>query len=66
MLDLTTRRPAEVARAQRVFAAHADRGDAFGHIKLKRECEAGNPYVLGKLARMGLVYDGGAIKREGK
>lgn len=60
MIDLTTRRRGEVVRAQRAFAAHANR-DAFGHIKLKRECAAGNPYVLARLARMGLEYHDGAI-----
>jgi|1186.fasta_scaffold108916_5 hypothetical protein len=57
MIDLTTRRTGEVARAQRALAAHADRTDAFGHIKLKRELAAGNPYALAKLARLGLTYD---------
>lgn len=61
MIDLTTRRPGEVTRAQRAFAAHLDRSDAFGHIKLKRELAAGNPYALAKLERMGLGYKHGLI-----
>jgi hypothetical protein len=61
MLDLTTRRRGEVARAQRVLARQADRADAFGHIALKRELAAGNPYLRAKLARMGLEYRDGAI-----
>ena len=57
MIDLSTRRPREVARAARAFAAQADPDDPFGHRKLTAEAKAGNPYVLKKLARRGLVFD---------
>lgn len=60
MIDLTTRRTGEVARAQRALSAIAAR-DPFGHIKFKRELKAGNPYAHAKLARMGLVYRHGLI-----
>lgn len=62
MTDLSTRRRGEVARAHRAFTAIAER-DPFGHIKLKRELEAGNPYALAKIERKGLIYDGGAIRQ---
>lgn len=62
-LRLDLKRPGEVARAQRVFAA-IDARDPFGHRNLKRECAMANPYVLVKLARRGLIYDNttGAIR----
>lgn len=55
-LDLTTRRPGEVSRAQRVFKLHAER-DPFGHIKLRDELNAGNPYALRKLQMKGYTWD---------
>lgn len=61
-LDLTTRRPREVARAQRVLAAQASR-DPFGHRKLVAELRAGNPYLVALMARRGLELRGGAIQR---
>ena len=63
MLDLTNRRKGEVMRAQRALAAKAAR-DPFGHRKVHEECKRGNPYMLAKLARMGLTYEGGAIRRK--
>jgi hypothetical protein len=59
-IDLTARRPGEVARAHRAFAAQAAR-DPFGHIKLRAELAHGNPYALAKLAALGLEYRGGVI-----
>lgn len=56
MIDLSKRRPGEVARAQRVFKLHAER-DPFGHIKLRAELEAGNPYALRKLQMKGYTWD---------
>lgn len=51
-----------MARAQRAFAAHAAR-DPFGHRKLHAELHAGNPYAVAKLARMGLEFSDGAIRK---
>jgi hypothetical protein len=47
----------EVLRARAALAAAPDTR------AIKREIKAGNRYVLAKLDRMGLVYDGGAIRR---
>lgn len=57
--------PGQVRRAARIF--RPDNQDPFRHIKLKRECKAGNPYALAKLARLGLYYDrdmGAIVRRE--
>ena len=56
-MELRTR-TAEVPRAQGAFAA------ALGTCKIKHELEAGNRYVVGKLASTGLVCDADAIRVE--
>lgn len=55
-MELTTR-TREVLRAQRAFAKAPDTRT------LKRELEAGNRYVIAKLARIGLTYDRGRIRK---
>ena len=57
-MELATRK-GEVLRAQRAFAMAPDTR------AIKREVDAGNRYVIGKLARMGLVCERGAIFRKG-
>jgi hypothetical protein len=57
-MELPTRNR-EVLRAQRAFASAPDTR------AIKREVEAGNRYVIAKLARMGLVCKGGVIYSKG-